>query len=87
MSKRSQSYDYDTFCAFLKKLREDKGLTQIELAERLKVPQSFVSKYETGERRLDFIETAKVCSALGLTIEKFAAGYSRFTKTEQGGNQ
>ena len=84
VSKAGQTYDYDTFCALLKKLREDKGLTQIELAERLKVPQSFVSKYETGERRLDFIETTQVCEALGLTIEKFATAYSNFSKTERG---
>jgi len=87
VSKASQTEDYDSFCALLKKLREDKGLTQAELAKRLEVPQSFVSKYETGERRLDFVETAQVCVALGLTIEKFAAAYSNFSKAERGGSR
>jgi transcriptional regulator with XRE-family HTH domain len=78
------THDYDAFCGLLKKLRGDQGLSQTELAKRLEVPQSFVSKYETGERRLDYVETARVCAALGLTIEKFAAAYSKLSKAEQG---
>jgi hypothetical protein len=39
-------------------------------------PQSYVSKYETGERRLDFVETVLVCRALGVEIEDFAATFS-----------
>jgi transcriptional regulator with XRE-family HTH domain len=45
------------------------GLTQVEVAKRLDVPQSFVSKYETGERRLDVIELRHVAEAIGLTLE------------------
>lgn len=44
--------------------RRKKGLTQVEVAESLNKPQSFVSKYESGERRLDVIEFIKVCKAL-----------------------
>jgi transcriptional regulator with XRE-family HTH domain len=39
------------------------------VAKRLDVPQSFVSKYETGERRLDVIELRHVAEAIGLTLE------------------
>ena len=53
------------FRSFLKKLRKESGLSQQELADRLKRPQSFVSKYERGERKLDFIETVEICEALG----------------------
>ncbi len=45
--------------------RHDAGLTQAELARALDRPQSFVSKYETGERRLDVIELIEVAEALG----------------------
>lgn len=45
--------------------RKRYGLTQVELAERLGKPQSFVSKYERGERRLDVIEFIEVATALG----------------------
>ena len=55
-------------CATLRDMRIGAGLTQQALAESLGVPQSFVSKYETGERRLDFLETRRVCRALGQTI-------------------
>lgn len=41
------------------------GLTQVQLARRLQRPQSFVSKYERGERRLDVIEFLEVAHALG----------------------
>ena len=41
------------------------GLTQVELAVRLQRPQSFVSKYEAGERRLDVVELLEVTQAIG----------------------
>jgi transcriptional regulator with XRE-family HTH domain len=44
--------------------RKRAGLTQVELAERLGRPQSFVSKYERGERKLDVIEFCEVSRAL-----------------------
>ena len=41
-------------------------LTQAEVADKLSRPQSFVSKYEQGERRLDVVEFVAVCRALGV---------------------
>tara|TARA_R100001480_G_scaffold32077_3_gene43410 strand:- start:676 stop:990 length:315 start_codon:yes stop_codon:yes gene_type:complete len=55
----------------LRKIRKDAGLRQDDVAERLGRPQSFVSKYESGERRLDILELYDVCGALGLTLSKF----------------
>ena len=59
----------------LRALRIEKGLTQVDLAARLGLPQSYVSKYETGERRVDFVETSLICDALGIGIESFAARF------------
>ena len=50
----------------LREVREAADLTQMDLARAIGKPQSFVSKYETGERRLDVIEFAELCSALGV---------------------
>ena len=48
----------------LRDARKEKGLTQVNLAERLGIAQDLVSKYETGERRLDVIELLDVLDAL-----------------------
>jgi len=45
--------------------RNAAGLTQSQVAERLGRPQSYVSKFERGERRLDVIEFLEVCRKLG----------------------
>lgn len=46
--------------------RKDRNLTQAELAERLNKPQSFVAKYENGERRIDVIEFIDITAALDI---------------------
>lgn len=43
----------------------------MDLAERLGEPQSFVSKYEIGERRLDVLELEQVCKSCGITLIDF----------------
>lgn len=55
----------------LRKMREEAGLTQIQMAEKLKQPQSFISKIESGERRLDLIELRQICDVLGISVVEF----------------
>ena len=50
--------EYTRFLSRLRAAREGAGLTQVEVARRLRVPQSFVSKCESGERRVDVVELA-----------------------------
>lgn len=45
--------------------RKDAGITQVELGKRLGQRQTFVSKFELGERRLDVAEFVAVCEAIG----------------------
>lgn len=52
----------------LRQLRKDAGLRQEDLAKRLARPQSYVSKYESGERRLDLIELREIALALGTSL-------------------
>jgi transcriptional regulator with XRE-family HTH domain len=56
----------------LKKLRNDLILTQGALADKLNTPQSFISKYESGERHLSFIELRSICKALDTNITDFS---------------
>lgn len=65
----------DVFRRLLKDMRVEKELSQREVARRLKVPQSYISKYETGERRLDFVETVYVCEALGISMQQFLTAF------------
>jgi len=59
----------------LKSIRQEHGLTQEALAVQLGKPQSFVSKYETGERRLGLPEIRDVCQATGVSLVKFVKRY------------
>ena len=52
------------------KARKTADLTQHELAKRLHKPQSFVAKYEGGERRIDVMEFVTICRAIGADSSK-----------------
>lgn len=56
--------------ALLRARRKSAGLRQADLALRLGVPQSFISKYESGERLLTFLETLTILRELGVGIEE-----------------
>ena len=86
MSKSVFSNEYRVFRELLRDLRARKGITQAELSATLGMAQSFVSKYEMGERRLDFIEVDRICRALGLDLVKFAKSY-RDAVAESGGDK
>lgn len=55
-------------CRVLRQARQRAGLRQTQLAACLGTPQSFISKYEAGQRRLDLIELAAICAALDISL-------------------
>lgn len=57
--------------------RNDAGLRQQDVADRLKKPQSFVSKYESGERRIDVAELHEICKALGIRASTLMARFEQ----------
>ena len=67
------SREYKVFLKLLRQEREKAGLTQIDLAKRLQQTQSFVSKCERGERRVDIIEARRFCRAIGIQLTRFAS--------------
>ena len=70
MSKREDPNER-IMLALLRAARQEVGMRQVDLAERLRQPQSYVSKYESGERRLDLLELRQVCNALDISLEAF----------------
>ncbi|ECW0088119.1 TPA: helix-turn-helix domain-containing protein [Salmonella enterica subsp. enterica serovar Mississippi] len=60
------SVDYQFVIKILKNERIKAGLTQKQFAERVGKPQSFISKVESGERRLDFVEFIHLARLLSL---------------------
>jgi transcriptional regulator with XRE-family HTH domain len=80
MPKSIHTDKYSRFCDLLIKYRNDKGLTQTQLAEKLGKPQSFVSKYEIGERRLDFIEVLELAEILQFDVGNLADLIEDFTQ-------
>ncbi len=65
MAKSVFTERYAVMLRLLVAARREAGLTQQKLAERLGKPQSYVSKYERGERRIDVIEFLAAVRALG----------------------
>ncbi|MEH2239530.1 helix-turn-helix domain-containing protein [Nostoc sp.] len=64
MPKSVFSEEYNRFRQLLMEARKAAKLTQAELSAKLELPQSYVSKYERGERRLDLIEFLQVAQVL-----------------------
>ena len=87
VSKSVFSAEYQIFRELLRDLRVRKGVTQAQLSTALGMAQSFVSKYEMGERRLDFIEVDHICAELGIGLEEFAKSYAKALATSEGGNR
>ena len=80
MPKSNFTNDYTIFREMLKKLRLERGITQSALSDALGMAQSFVSKYEMGERRLDFVEVKRLCDELGKPLQEFADEFNKATR-------
>lgn len=81
MAKSVFTKKYDQFRQLLIQARKAAGMTQLELAAKLSRPQSFVSKFERGERRLDVIEFLDIAQALGFDPAPFLRKISKSKAT------
>jgi hypothetical protein len=70
LDKSVHSGGQAAFCELMIKARKTAGLTQHDVAKRLHRPQSFVAKYEGGERRVDVVEFVEICRAIEADPQK-----------------
>jgi len=77
MEKSIHSARYALFLKVLREARERAGLTQVQLARKIRETQTFVSKCEQGERRIDVIELRTFCQAFGLSLKQFVGALER----------
>ncbi len=85
MEKTIYSAGYALLLRRLRRARKDAAVTQEQLAERLGLTQSTVSKCERGERRIDVIELRAWCAALRISFPAFIAKLDRaLTKSRKG---
>lgn len=82
MTKSVSTQNYVNFRELLVRARKEVGLTQAELAGKLNRPQSYVSKYECGERRLDVVEFLEVAEGLGIDAVSLVRALQRRAKRQ-----
>ncbi len=68
MKKTIYSPEHSEYLSLLRQIRQNSALTQLELAEKLNVPQSRISDYERGERQMDLLELRQYCDAVNVSI-------------------
>jgi transcriptional regulator with XRE-family HTH domain len=73
----NQKKNYLIVTELLYRLRVNSGLTQMQLASSLKVSQSYISKVETGERRVNLIELHDICIALNSNLTEFVTMFEK----------
>lgn len=74
---RANRQQQETLCRLLQQVRTDAGLSQEALAKKLAKPQSFVSKYESGARRLDLLELREICRTMGISVADFVRRFDK----------
>ena len=80
MPRTIYSTEQEQLIGLLRQLRLDAELRQEDLAKKLRRPQSFVSKYEIGQRRLDLVELRDICKALGIPLVEFVRQFEQSLK-------
>jgi transcriptional regulator with XRE-family HTH domain len=71
MSKSRHTVRFERLLQALRAARKEAGLTQVEVAKHFQAHASFVSKVESGERRLDVVELADFCRTYGVRLTAF----------------
>jgi len=84
MAKSISRSEYPIFCALLREIRERAGVTQVDMAAHLEMPQPNISNVEHGHMRLDFLQIRDWCERCGTSIAKFALLFERRLRRGRG---
>jgi len=71
MKKSIHTKEYAYFVEKLRKARQEAGLTQVQIAKKLKRPQSYISNVESGQQRVDVVELQKFAKIYGKDVNYF----------------
>jgi transcriptional regulator with XRE-family HTH domain len=77
MRKSLYRSEYDTLTALLREFRHRQGLTQAQVAQALRAPQSFLSDVENGRRRLDLVRLHDLCQVLGVPLVQVVTAFEK----------
>ena len=77
MEKTIYTHEYEVLLRLLREARTRAGILQTDLAQRLGQRQSFVSKVECGERRIDLIELRTILGAIGVKLSDFVGKFEQ----------
>jgi ribosome-binding protein aMBF1 (putative translation factor) len=83
MEKSIHTAQYAVFLKVLRQARKRAGFSQVQLAAKLGETQSFVSKCERGERRIDVVELRTFCRAFGITLKQFAVALDQLIEARR----
>lgn len=77
MKKSLYTLENNILLSLLRKIRQEAGLTQTQMADKLGVNQSWVSYYERGSRKLDMLQVRQICLAVSVPFAEFFAMLDR----------
>jgi transcriptional regulator with XRE-family HTH domain len=77
MEKSLFTREHRVLTELLRDVRARSGMTQIDLAKKLKESQSYISKWERGVLRLDLVQVRSLCQALGMTLQELVVEYEK----------
>ena len=87
MGRTIYTPEHQMLASLLREVRDESGLRQVDVAAAMERSQSFVSDYESGQRRLDIVELRALCTVLGTTLPALVDRYEsiiRSYKAERG---
>jgi transcriptional regulator with XRE-family HTH domain len=87
MRHSTHTREYELFLTLLKSFRKEAGVTQVDLALRLKITQSHLSKFERDELRIDLVQLRQLCMVLGNSLPALITRWAAELTKRTGGRK